>query len=190
MQEKRIPGTVLTVGDMQGGMFSRLRPMIELTDGLSLSQVCAVTGLEPHDVQNWVKRGFVAHPVGKKYRARQVARILLISSLRECMRIEQVGALLQHVNGNADDREDDIISEEQLYDYLCEVVRQLDSDWISAAEVPALIARVTDAYKAPDEGARHRLTAALQVMVCAYMSGRLKREAERHFEALQTMGKE
>lgn len=187
MQEKRIPGTVLTVGDSQGGTFARLRPMIELTDGLSLSQVCSVTGLEPHTVQNWVKRGFVAHPVGKKYHARQLARILLISALRECMRIEQVGELLLYINGNADDPGDDIISEEQLYDFLCEVVQQLDSDWISAAEIPTLIGRVTGSYRAPDETARRRLTTALQVMVCAYMAGRLKREAEQHFERLQTM---
>lgn len=187
MPTTTVPGTVLPYADVQGGMFARFRPMIELTDGLSLSQVCAITGLEPHAVQNWVKRGFVAHPVGKKYHARQLARILLICALRECMRIERVGELLAYINGNADDVGDDIISEEQLYDFLCEAVRQLDSDWISAAEIPALLGRVTDTYNAPDEQARQRLTVALQVMVCAYMSGRLKREAEQHFQQLKTL---
>ncbi len=187
MQERRIPGTVLAVGDIQGGMFSRLRPMIELADGLSLSQVCAITGLQPHAVQNWVKRGFVAHPVGKKYHARQLARILLICALRECMGIEQVGELLGHINGDADAPEDDIISEEKLYDYLCKAVQQLDSDWISPAEIPALIERVTEDYRAPDDRAHRRLTTALQVMLCAHLSCQLKGHVARHLEQLETM---
>ena len=59
MSEMHVPGTVMPLSDISGGMFSIFRPMIEAADGLSLGQVCAITGLEYSTVQNWVKRGFV-----------------------------------------------------------------------------------------------------------------------------------
>ena len=111
-----VPGT--SIPHEGGGMFSVFRPMIQATDGLTLRQVCSITGLEPSTIQNWIKRGFVSHPVEKKYRERQLARILLISALRDCMKIDSIGELLTIVNGDTEDTSDDIISEEQLYDYL------------------------------------------------------------------------
>lgn len=65
MYDKLVPGTVMPYTDVAGGMFSVFRPMITATDGLTLGQVSALTGLEYSTVQNWVKRGFVAHPVQK-----------------------------------------------------------------------------------------------------------------------------
>lgn len=100
-------------------MFAQLRPMLEATDGLSLGQVCAIAGLEPSTVQNWIKRGFVSHPVNKKYRARHLARILLIAALRDCMPLERIGELMTCVNGDTDDEGDDIISEEPSSTITC-----------------------------------------------------------------------
>ena len=88
-----VPGAVIT-RDGGDGMFAMFRPLIQATGGLSLRQVCSVTGLEASTIQNWIKRGFVSHPAEKKYRERQLARILLISALRGCMKIESIGALL------------------------------------------------------------------------------------------------
>ncbi len=87
-----VPGTSMPYEE--GGMFALFRPMIRATDGLTLRQVCSLTGLEPSTIQNWIKRGYVAHPVEKKYRERQLARILLISALRDCMKIDSIGALI------------------------------------------------------------------------------------------------
>ena len=81
MSDKIVPGTVMPYTEVKEGMFSLFRPMIAAADGLTLGQVCAITGLEYSTVQNWVKRGFVDHPVKKKYYERQLARILIISSL-------------------------------------------------------------------------------------------------------------
>ena len=130
-----VPGTVIRRegGD---GMFAMFRPMIQATDGLTLRQVCSITGLEGSTIQNWIKRGFVSHPIEKKYRERQLARILLISSLRDCMKIDNIGSLLHIINGNADDTGDDIISEEQLYDYLCEIIGNADSGTLTLEKVP------------------------------------------------------
>lgn len=188
MYEKLVPGTVMPYGNIEGGMFSIFRPMITAADGLSLGQVAALTGLEYSTVQNWVKRGFVAHPVQKKYYERQLARILLISALRSCMKIEQIAELLALVNGDVEDESDDMISESKLYDYLCETVRQMDLGRFSRADIEAVIRRVTADYRGPGCDAGARLTAALLTMVCAYASGRLKEEAEFYFEQMKQGG--
>lgn len=184
MQQKLVPGTVLPYTG-NDGMFSMFRPMIEVANGLTLGQVCAITGLEASTVQNWVKRGFVAHPRDKKYFSRQLARILMISSLRDCMQIDKIGELMKMVNGNPDDESDDIISEEQLYDYLCEIIGRMDSRGFHNDEIAQTVDEVTAGYVGPDPGAGKRLELALLVMVHAYISGREKQEADRYFSLMK-----
>lgn len=186
--EKLVPGTVMSYASIEGGMFSLFRPMIAAADGLSLGQVSALTGLKCSTVQNWVKRGYVAHPVQKKYYERQLARILLISALRDCLKIDRIASLMQMVNGNVEDVRDDIISEAKLYDYLCEAVRQLDLQHHSREQIEAVIQRVTADYEGPNADATGRLHAALLIMVCAYLSGVLKKEAELYFEQMKLGG--
>lgn len=169
--------------------FSLYRPMIQATNGLTLSQVSAITGLEGSTVQNWIKRGFVAHPVEKKYHARQLARILLIAALRESMPLERIGAIMTRINGDADDESDDTVSEEQMYDYLCAVRQALGESGFTQQRALAVIESVTATYAAPDEAARQRLTAALLTMACACEATRLRRLAETCFEELDAIGK-
>ncbi len=166
------------------GMFSEFLPLIRAADGLSLRQVCSLTGLEASTIQNWIKRGFVSHPEQKKYRERQLARILLISALRDCMKIDSIGSLLAMVNGDADDTEDDIISEEQLYDYLCLIIAATDKP-LSAADAPGLAQRVTSDWEPPSDDARERLINALTVMALAYTAGQYKKEADRIFNSMK-----
>ena len=184
MSNTNVPGTVIpyTKGD---GMFSVFRPMIKATGGLSLSQVSAITGIEPAAIQNWVKRGFVAHPVNKKYFERQLARILLISALRSSMKIESIGELMHIVNGSADDESDDIISEEQLYDFLCETVSELEPESVTEVSVGKVVDKVTTKYTPKDAENLERLKSALSVMAFAYLSGVLKQRAESHFDELK-----
>ena len=167
-----------------GGGFSLYRPMIQAADGLTLRQVCSITGLEPSTVQNWIRRGFVAHPVEKKYRERQLARILLISELRDCMKIDSIGALLATVNGDADDTGDDIISEEQLYDYLRAVIDRPAEGALPIGDIPSAVEEVTQDYVPTDETAARRLNAALTVMVYAYTAGQYKKEADRRLQSM------
>lgn len=184
MQRKLVPGTVLPYTG-NDGMFSMFRPMIEVANGLTLSQVCAITGLEVSTVQNWVKRGFVAHPIQKKYFSRQLARILLISSLRDCMQIDRIGEMMKMVNGDPDDESDDIISEEQLYDYLCEIIGRMDNTGFNKEEAKKTVDDVIAEYVGPDSRAKERLESALLVMVYAYISGRLKQEADLYFSKMK-----
>ena len=186
MSEKLVPGTVLPFTG-NDGMFAMFRPMIAAANGLSLSQVCAITGLERSTVQNWIKRGFVAHPVQKKYFSRQLARILLIGALRDCMNIDRIGELMHMVNGSADDESDDIISEEQMYDYLCEAIRRMEHGDVSRVRAEQVIAEVTADYTPNGEKAAERLQTALLVLVYGYLSGKLKRESEACFEQMKTI---
>lgn len=161
-----------------------LSQIITASNGLTLSQICNITNLEPHTIQNWVRRRFVPNPINKKYHERHIARILLISSLRDCMKIENIGELMTYVNGDTDDESDDIISENELYGYLCEVIARTDNTPPPIDSVPALVKSVTESYNAPDEH-KKRLENALAVMVYAYTAGKYKQQAEKIFKQIK-----
>ncbi|MED9970346.1 MAG: DUF1836 domain-containing protein [Ruminococcus sp.] len=183
MQQK-VPGTSIPF-DGSHSLFEKYRPLIEAADGLTLSQVCSITGLEPSTIQNWVKRHFVSRPVNKKYRERQLARILLISSLRDCMKLEQIGGLMKIVNGDADDTSDDIISEEQMYDYLCMVTAQAAKSGAAFSQIPSIVSQVTSGYQPNQPDASQRLENVLTVMTYAYLSGVYKQEADRLYNSIR-----
>jgi len=178
-----IPGTTLEYNE-SSGMFASLRPLIRATNGLTLSQVCAITGLEGSTIQNWVKRGFVARPVNKKYYERQLARILLISTLREAMPLDTIGELMQIINGSANDESDDIISEEDLYDCLCSVITGGEKI-LTQSEVPQRIKGAVRSYNPPNKKAYETLTSALEVMAYAYISSQYKMLAKSKMEELK-----
>lgn len=116
-----IPGTVLPLtAENEHAPFSALDPVFALSGGgLSLSQLSEMTGLKPTTIQNWVKRGWVANPVGKKYGRRQVARVLLINLMRPAMQLEHIAHLLGGINGAVEDESDDTVEESVLFNLLC-----------------------------------------------------------------------
>lgn len=175
--QKLIPGTTLEYTE-EGSMFSMLLPIIQAGDGLTLSQVCSITGLEASTIQNWVKRRYVARPVKKKYRERQLARILLISALRDCMQIDKIGALMEMINGNADDESDDIIPEEKLYDYFCSIITEYFEQKPSLEDVPDLVKRSLLTYTSKNKNDIKRLSDAMTVMVYAYIAAVYKNKAD------------
>ena len=184
MCEHKIPGTNIPMKDTSS-MFEKFVPLIKATNGLTLSQVCAITGLEPSTIQNWVKRGFVAHPVQKKYHERQLARILLISALRDAMRIDSIGELMALVNGSADDESDDIIPEDKMYDYFCEAVAKAENSIPALEEIPSLVKDTVRDYAEPHQNDAKRLQNALCVMVYAYCCARYKAQADDLFEKMR-----
>lgn len=161
--------------------FAEYEPLIDAASGLTLAQVCAIAGIEPYSVQNWVKRGFVAHPIKKRYYGRQLARILLIANLKDGLKIETVGELMKIINGSADDERDDIITEEALYDCFRECVLALDGapDREKCRDV---IEKVIIAKKPVKKDAVGTLKAALETMVFAHFCGIYKKETEDAFE--------
>lgn len=163
-----IPGTNMKYSS-ENDAFSMFRPMIEITGGLSLSQVCSITGLQASTIQNWVKRGYAPRPINKKYLERHLARILLISSLRDCMNIEDIGELMKLINGDTEDESDDIVSESKLYDYFSNCINTLNCKTIEDGEIEKAI---NDVLKNEELVVKEKLVYALKVMVYAYMSGK------------------
>lgn len=110
-----LPGT--TIEARLGTDFSPsyiFEPMF-LLGPLVLSQLSSLSGLEPHVIQNWVKRGFVSRPIGKKYSKNQVFRIFIINILKSVIRIEQIARLLDN-------------SPKDEYELYCDFIEVLKAD--------------------------------------------------------------
>ena len=142
-----------------------LSPMF-LSGGLVLSQVSALSGLEPYTVQNWVKRGFLPPPVHKKYDSSQVCRIFIINMLRPAMQMERICALLSYINGDLSDTSDDSIDDFTLYGH---IVRQ-----IGGSGGPLL----PDDWREPFPGAAERIRQVMEIIVTAYRASELQRRAD------------
>lgn len=164
------PGTRVNVSSL-----GLLTGIFSATNGITLSQVCEITGLEASAIQNWVKRGYVNPPVGRKYRKGQLARIILISILRETMAIEKVARILSYVNGNLLDRSDDIMDDSDIYQCLCHIVAtKSETECLDIEMLNSKIEELLREFKEPYPGAKERLKLALEAIVMAYQSARLK----------------
>lgn len=146
--------------------------MIDMGNGISLSQVCNITGLEPHMIQNWVKRGYVPHPINKKYYIKHLSRILLINALKECMYIEDIGSLMVYVNGDVDDESDDIISEKELYKLFENLVNSID-------DLNKIQETVNKKVKAK------KLNICMKVMCYAYYSSELSKKSSNYLSLIK-----
>lgn len=182
--EWTIPGTVLTTDREQiQSAETQLRALF-LAGGMVRSQVAALTGLESHAVQNWVKRGFLSPPVGKRYTLRQVSRILIINMLKSALPMEKICALLSYVNGQLDVESDDAIDDTDLYFAFLHTaarLRVLAGDRAALAE--CLSESLAD-YREPFPGARERVEKVLEIMLTAWASAQLQKEAEKLFDEM------
>ena len=172
-----IPGTVLKTKCTQPQEIEQQLSSLFLAGGMVLSQVAQVTGLEPHTVQNWVKRGFLTPPVKKKYTQRQLSRILIINMLRSALPLERICGLLQYVNGHLDDESDDLIDDTQLYSLFLRLVvhhRQMQNG--SGRE--HYLSEVLASYTEPVPGARQRVEQVLRIMLTAWAASQLRQKAE------------
>ncbi|MBQ6559800.1 MAG: DUF1836 domain-containing protein [Erysipelotrichaceae bacterium] len=177
-----IPGTTIDFTEYDQTI-AYIRQMIDFTGGLSLGQVCKLTGLPETSIQNWVKRGYVPHPERKRYYERHMSRILLISALKDSMNIEDIGELMVLINGDADDESDDIVSESELYRYLCKAIKGLDVEALAQNQIEYRI----KAILAEDKANAEKLSMALKVMVYAYISGACFRRSDRYLQELKKM---
>ena len=103
-----IPGTVLQAPRQEAERIEDVFSSMFLAGGIVLSQVSAITGLEPYTVQNWVKRGFLVPPVRKRYTLRQLCRIININMLKAALPMEEICGLLGYINGHLNDESDDL----------------------------------------------------------------------------------
>lgn len=179
-----IPGTVLHADRKEADYIPQQLEALFFGGGITLSQVTAITGLEAHTVQNWVKRGFLTSPVGKRYTLRQLCRILNIHMLRGAVPIERICQLLAYVNGNLSDESDDMIDDSQLYFLFVKLAARL-KELYEPAEADRLLDQYLVAYEEPVPGARERVRKVLRIMLTAWLASRMMQETEKMLSELQ-----
>ena len=179
-----LPGTVLPIGPAETEHIEELFSSMFLGGGMVLSQVSAITGLEPHTIQNWVKRGFLTPPQKKRYTQRQLCRILIINMLRSALPLEQICGLLQYINGHLDDESDDLIDDSQLYFLFVKLAvyyRQMNN----LQERNAYLEKIMADYREPVAGAKERVEKVLQIMLTAWAASQLRQVAENMVKELK-----
>ena len=178
-----IPGTVLEDrkdhADQIEGLFSSLF----LAGGLTLSQVASVTGLESHTIQNWVKRGFLSPPRGKRYDMEQVCRIINMNMLKGTLQLDQVCSLMSYLNGCLTDAEDDLIDDARLYFMFVRLAAQArqfggDQEWEDA------LREITADYREPVPSAKEKLIEVLRIMLTVWAANTLRNTAVKMIENL------
>lgn len=185
--KETIPGTCIVKADSNAATgLEFLSGIFSVTSGLMLSQVKEMTGLEAPALQNWIKRGWVPSPVNKRYSIDQVARILIINMLRDVLQLEKIAFLLSYINGELDDKTDDIISESILYDYICKILLACgDGETLDYRKAKLCIQQCTSDYVETISGAAQRLHQSLHVIITAYISAKFKMQAEEELKNLR-----
>lgn len=178
-----IPGTTLEGlrenADRTDGLFASMF----LAGGLTLSQVSAVTGLESYTIQNWVKRGFLPSPRGKRYDMEQVCRIINMNLLRGALPLEQICSLMTYLNGCLSDESDDLVDDTMLYFMFVKLAARARyiggcKDWDEA------LLEITEDYAEPVPGAREKLIRVLKIMLTVWVSNTLRTTAENMIREL------
>lgn len=172
-----IPGTTLTANREDAEKIESVFQSLFLAGGLTLSQVSSITGLETYAIQNWVKRGFLAPPQGKRYNMEQLCRIININMLKGLLPLEQICRLMSYINGNMADESDDLVDDTLLYFMFVRLAARVRDIGDTEGWDKAL-AEVTSIYQEPVPGARDKLYKVLKIMLTAWVGCRLKAEAE------------
>lgn len=187
IRSRMIPGTLMDkmkMGNVTGMEF--LNKIFYITDGIMLSQIREISGIDGSTLQNWTKRGWVANAHNKRYSKDQLARILIINMMRESVQLERIAALLTYVNGRAGDPTDDIIPESLLYDYLCRIIDAIIGDTdglvVSSENVRELISQTLESYEERMSGARKRLENACEIIIYAYYSTLVRQRANAIYD--------
>ena len=192
INEELIPGTILNrkdMGDVTGLEF--LNKIFYISDGVMLTQIREISGIDGSTLQNWTKRGWVANARLKRYNIDQVAHILIINMLRSCMQLDKIAFLVSYINGRVYDESDDIIRDSQLYDYICRILDKL----MHAGEISPdnttlkdTIEKITSGYEEKVSGARRRLNTALEIIIIAYYASIIKSHSDEMVDKLMHNG--
>ena len=163
IKDPLIPGTILKrkdMGDVTGMEF--LKKIFFISSGVMLSQIREISGIDGSTLQNWTKRGWVANSKLKRYNIDQVAHILIINMLRDCLQLDRITFVIRYINGNVED-------DDATYDI---------------SSLRTCISEVTADYEETVSGARKRLDQALEIIIAAYYAALIKRYSDRMIEEL------
>ena len=178
-----LPGTTITAQRQDADQTRKQFDALFLAGGLTLSQVASITGLEPYAIQNWVKRGFLSPPQGKRYSREQVCRIITINMLKGTLTLEQICSLMSYVNGNLADTSDDLINDADLYFMFVRLAAQ-SRTMNNPLGRDECIANELASYREPVPGARARVEKVLRIMLTAWASAQLRQSSEQMLENL------
>ncbi len=191
MANNMIPGTVFKKSDMGNtNGLDFLNKIFFITDGIMLSQIREITGIDSSTLQNWIKRGWVSKPKNKRYSKDQLARILIINMLRKNTKLERISFILSYINGSANSRDDDIIPESILYDFITDIIDKVAAggDDGKLQEQVFSLKDVIDScvhdYVEPVAGGTKRLKKALEIIVLSYYSTLITTYTEELFDKL------
>jgi len=170
IKDQTFPGTVIQRDLMRGVSGEEfLDKIFFITDGIMLSQIKDISGVDGTTLQNWVKRGWIGNTVNKRYSKNQLARILIVNMLRGCMRLETIDFLLKYINGTINYEEDDIIPEATLHAYIRRIAEQAsEKSYMSTAELEATVKSALADYPERFSGARERLEKAMVIILTGY----------------------
>jgi len=187
INEELIPGTILVrknMGNVTGLEF--LSKIFYITDGVMLSQIREISGIDGSTLQNWTKRGWVANSKLKRYNIDQVAHILIINMLRSCIQLDHIAFIIKYINGNVGDESDDIIRPSRLYDYICRILDKimLENGECSVETLKECLAEEAKDYEEKISGASKRLQNALEIIIIAYYASILKKNTDERLAAI------
>ena len=186
VDDSMIPGTILKRADMGNATgLEFLNKIFYISDGIMMSEIRGISGIDTSTLQNWVKRHWVESAKLKKYNIDQVAHILIINMLRACMQLDHIAFLIRYINGSVESREDDIIRDSVLYDYICRIIdRMTEKDCVPEQKVKQYIEEVTADYQEKVSGAGRRLANALEIIIVAYYASLMKQRSDAMLAAL------
>ena len=182
---KTFPGLTVEVSVLNKGCSLSLFDGIFAAGGITLSQVSIMTGLEPYQIQNWVKRGFVSSPQRRLYSRAQFARIAIINMLRESLQLEKICSLIRLIDETSQSDGEASIRDEELYH---RYVDMLSENAINLSDPQSIINAATKASL--DSGlvslsAQRRMVTVLQIMFCAHAASDLRLSAETLLGSLE-----
>ena len=169
------PGTTIEVIKLERSGSRRLFDGIFATGGITLSQVCTMTGLEPYLVQNWVKRGFLSSPIKRVYSRGQFARIVIINMLREALQLEQICELVRNI-GHSEGG----VADDELYHAYVDMVADGSIDLDNSTAILAVSKKAASELVArmDTDCDVSKITEILRIMIYAYAASQLRKSAE------------
>ncbi len=171
---KKLPGTIIECGN---GDHRKILNSIFATGGITLSQVCILCELEPHTVQNWIKRRYVPSSVNKKYNIDSLCRIVMINLLKDVLPIDCVCRIIDHANKPLNKDTDEFLSESELYFFFVETLELNASGSSENNDLTKNIKSVLRNYVEPISGTKKNICTSLEIMVASYLSFEYKRQA-------------
>ena len=182
---KTYPGTTVECTGLEKGSTRTLFDGVFAAGGITLSQVSVMTGLEPYQIQNWVKRGFVTSPVKRLYSKKQFARIVIINMLRESLQIEKICELVKIIAGRPGDESDDLISDDELYHRYVDMLAEENVNPLDESSVRNAAHAVAELCEERIPNSKGKLAHIFEVMIYAHAAAELRKKSDEAFAVLQ-----